>query len=1369
MENPEVNTDEKSGTVTAEFEAERFSEYAVFYTVDFYYGAYEFHLNGGESMYLSELFGQLNMEENAADVTEVEFTDPELLKINRDTEKRDWQIESVKPFDTEETLTIRFEDGHAVVLKVTDAQEIPDAEASTIDVNKSYLICYTVGEQYYLLKNDGTVDNRYTPDQFEGLNSTYCWTFNYIFKENDIQNNLDKNYYLIRPIDNKSKTIALNHTGEALVQQSNNTVAVFQEEGPGFKLEGYHNVGTEQSPRYIRLGFTDGAFAGVDGEGITIHIYEMDNLPTYDYTVRSADEARGSVTVSGGTQRTETQDGKTVHYYDASSTRDKKNAGTISAVPVDHRDGNGQNKWEFDHWEQNGVPLDRDQYPATIAANTLPISFNGSSLVAYFRQNSQYTVPNNEKEPSTFEDMTNWFNDLTTRHIPLDEAETKKTAEVYDYENRIYRVDISSKANFETFDGNVDMAFCLDVSNSMKFPSKLVQTTTNYNNHTNPIPIYQINNQGRYQDRWGNWHQYDNRNWLDQSRGYSNPYYLIADPDGTATVFKIYYKEGEWRAIDASRENDNDSTKWFKIGNSFETNWTSGVTDKTHPFESGDDNNSTYIIYDAGDSGRNRFYYLNQSLLGATTDLQTIKNTLAVAGSQSPQVRVAYNTFHKDLGNQRQNFQVVNPLTIDFTYSAGGGTRPDQAFIDAKNNFSWLGNDRYVILITDGAPQGIRTGESNNTTISQIISKVREEAQNLKDAQHVKFITIGLSMENVTEGKRLLYDLADEDKDGNKMFYMAESASDLPNILRQVTKTIMDKAIVYADVTDTVGEAFYPVDKATGLQLMPNDMIDIEGCKTSDSSQAAGIIQADGVTIKWLNQAIDPTNGWHGAIYVKAKEDLLGGNAVRTNDNAKITAEKYRMGDTEYTFNDSLLGDKLKSLEIDFPSSPRVNVNELNFSNIDTEWTVYLGAEVDPKEQLKRMYESVQVEKVVNEDDSLHYSISPNSISDDRDETDTSGIPAAFSLASTILEIIKNEGVVENSEIVSGSKYLDGDKLNWDAFLADLLDGGVTVPYHPYGIEGADSSIVISLTKVIQDGEEADLVNNSPHTTTVVNDNDEVEKYVLTVKYNPDYAHVLPIGQGGGGTLDYHTGTFGTMYQGHPAGRETSTNTHTINVFDAGLRITKTDTEGKEINKRSMEADETKFKLYRVVPEGTPGSTQLKVGDTQSVWVETVVEELSTIDALSSNEHRAMVDLRHLPELLGSGEFYLEETRAPEGYMRLAYPVKIELTMPTVYTDVNNSILTDFNESTATEPYNKTQQITSLKFAGTEMVDLENPVSLFSATVENTPAYELPSSGGPGTYLFTVFGVAVGTSSGMLFISEDRRQRLWRILESKKS
>lgn len=1004
----------------------------------------------------------------------------------------------------------------------------------------------------------------------------------------------------------------------------------------------------------------------------------------------------------------------------------------------------GQNKWQFDHWEQDGLPLDRDQYGATISVGSLPIPYNGSNLVAYFRQNPNYVVPPEEKEPSSIEDMSGWLTELQNRHIPLDASVTKKTAEVYDYQNRIYRVDLTSKANFETFAGNLDMAFCLDVSNSMYFPSKLDETKTSHYNGSNPtMPIYQINNGG-----WG----WSNKGWLDTSRDYDHPYYLIADASGTATVFKIYYKEESWRAIDASRtgeyEQDNNGNwvkRYFIIGQEdFSTNY---GEDARHPFSKGDNDNSVYTIYDAGDSGYNRFHYLNQSLGNGSDDLNAISELLKVAGESSPNVYIAYNTFNKNLGSQRRDFQPAGHLQVDLSNSHGGGTRPDQAFNDAQN-FTWtadykvnnngdlLSTDRYVILVTDGAPQGVRDGEAKNTNTEQIYTWVREAAQNLKNNSHVKLITVGLSMEDVTSGKRLLYDLADYDNDGEKMFYMAESASDLDNIFRQITKVLMEDAVVFGDITDTVGDAFYLVDKLTGLPLGPGDMIDIEGIKTTDVSKAAGTIQADGRTVLWKDQPIDSVTGWHGTVYAKAMEELLGGNAVKTNKgNATIVATKYRAGEEDVYFDTTLVRDTL-NLTASLPS-PKVNVNELTFFNNETEWTVYLGTEVDPKQQLRAIYDSLVVEEVINKDGNLHYTMNPNSIEERWD--DATGTVATFSLPGLIEKLIKNDSALE-------ARYFDGANLKWDIFLGDILSNGITLPYHEFGLNDG-STIKITLDKTIVQGEEGDLVNRSPHNTSVTGD--AVEKYVFRIAYDPDYT-VTPIGQGGQSTEDFHTGTYGSMYQGHAAGRESSTNTHVINVFAKKLEIEKVDQAAQTITSSKAE-----FELYRkATAEEIADSTITKV------TLPGVTGSFVCIQHLETDNGIAVTDA--LP-LLDNGEsYYLRETKAPAGYDLLADVLKVDIDMNghNTWTKISDKT----TSQTKPNPYevsNWLQEATILVNGidgqpngyATRVENIQydsvNDKTDASAkyTIRNDAGVELPSAGGSGTHWIYLLGAMMALTS----------------------
>ena len=96
---------------------------------------YYYSIDGESSINLTDLLVVLGIksEDEAAkfvaeEVTNVEFSDPELVKVTRKGKtlglfgKADWLLESLKPFDTEETLTISLKDGGEIVVKVTDDQ-----------------------------------------------------------------------------------------------------------------------------------------------------------------------------------------------------------------------------------------------------------------------------------------------------------------------------------------------------------------------------------------------------------------------------------------------------------------------------------------------------------------------------------------------------------------------------------------------------------------------------------------------------------------------------------------------------------------------------------------------------------------------------------------------------------------------------------------------------------------------------------------------------------------------------------------------------------------------------------------------------------------------------------------------------------------------------------------------------------------------------------------------------------------------------------------------------------------------------------------------------------------------------------------------
>ena len=118
--------------------------------VDFEYEVdgqiYQFSMSGGEKITLSQLVEALGIigntvngeeaafysaEEFLKEVEKVEFSDESLVKVT--PVEGDWELESLAPFDTEESLTITMKNGDVITVKVTDSQAGGDLAAFVTD------------------------------------------------------------------------------------------------------------------------------------------------------------------------------------------------------------------------------------------------------------------------------------------------------------------------------------------------------------------------------------------------------------------------------------------------------------------------------------------------------------------------------------------------------------------------------------------------------------------------------------------------------------------------------------------------------------------------------------------------------------------------------------------------------------------------------------------------------------------------------------------------------------------------------------------------------------------------------------------------------------------------------------------------------------------------------------------------------------------------------------------------------------------------------------------------------------------------------------------------------------------------------------
>ena len=126
---------------------------------------------------------------------------------------------------------------------------------------------------------------------------------------------------------------------------------------------------------------------------------------------------------------------------------------------------------------------------------------------------------------------------------------------------------------------------------------------------------------------------------------------------------------------------------------------------------------------------------------------------------------------------------------------------------------------------------------------------------------------------------------------------------------------------------------------------------------------------------------------------------------------------------------------------------------------------------------------------------------------------------------------------------------------------------------------------------------------------------------------------------------------------------------------------------------------------------------------------------------------------------LSEGEYTLVETKAPEGYSldSTEHVVKIEAEY-----QETTGLLTKLKitiDGTVVNEYEAAYEISQTgETKITEIVDAGDPDVADTLFVKNTKLSQLPSTGGMGTYLFTILGVAVMATAAGLFLVRRRKQ-----------
>lgn len=686
-----------------------------------------------------------------------------------------------------------------------------------------------------------------------------------------------------------------------------------------------------------------------------------------------------------------------------------------------------------------------------------------------------------------------------------------------------------------------------------------------------------------------------------------------------------------------------------------------------------------------------------------------------------------------------------------------------------------------------------------------------------KDNKDISFIWKRDNETSLVTAKDFLKEIATKEKDGRKYTYNTDNLSELTGIFTDIAGKIGDLFTVQPKkIVDVIDARFKLTDDglndlATNRRLGTGSIkTNTDGSKEiiwtdsttgSEVGKVTIVEQGNGTTkITWTGQAARIGNaatenendkGWNASFRIQAKDDFIGGNMIPTN------------GADSGIYLD---GGGIKKFE-----QPSVNVKLLNLNISSKEITVFKGDPITAKNFGNELAETIKVVQL-NKKETLT-AVEPmdagkNSVKlPDLEDADIKKLNTDKELT------IGSEGLYQY--IYPGSNDAVGYftytykivKGNADEHLANSVGEKVeeyqlTVTYHPYSKGVRNEKLATYEPKIKEPDVEVYTAKNAPKTdlvekpkggisvdssvastgTYTVNviagelqivkkldaqaEKEETFRFTITDK-NGDVATatakiakggkeataVFELVDGANAKLELDNKKLSELSQGAYVVKESSDNTsYELQSIATGEGTNCDSAIAEDLSKGItfvMGTDKSKNKVPqngnttdgRVgIAEFTNKKTVVNI-DFEKVDAETNTKKLSgaefdlykantdgeqTGDSIMQYEsdRNGKVSIENLP----IGNYVLVERKAPAGYQLSAKPWKI------IVGSDRNITVTHGDDTVNPNGNEKIYQLTNAKL------------------------YSLPESGGPGTYGFTISGVAILATALLLFINNKRRE-----------
>lgn len=867
----------------------------------------------------------------------------------------------------------------------------------------------------------------------------------------------------------------------------------------------------------------------------------------------------------------------------------------------------------------------------------------------------------------------------THQELIESDVEYSKKAQVIDWKNRTYKIDISaeskSRSSSTVVTGAADIMLVLDVSGSMSnaIYEKVADNTE----------------EGRSSLESGNTYYLK----------YNNEYYQIWK-----------YKNRYYISVGLKRRDISDSR--YENCEIFTTKMTrlDALKESVKQFI-----NSTA---DKSSNSKIEIATFSWNEHGTTTDLLELEN------------------------NKGTLIEKVNGLNAD------GGTDPDFGLSNAYDKLTEATEKgdtlpKYVILFTDGEPTGNSDDISQGTTWSTAAqNRAEATAKKLKD-NGVSIYTIGFALSSRAE-KFLAGDKPNGYPGIASSAECAKEAYDaagLSELFRTFEQTIFnDIDITNATITDTIDPRF--------------DLLDDKGNIITEKSLTNGTLTLEngGVVslvhgnwqVQWTNVTIPNKNKkepWTKSLNIKAKDTYIGGNDVTTNvrDGSNITFGNEKI----------------------YLPQPKVNVNAKIFIN-DKEITIYKGDEIPTNEAIRnelfnasevtsykdgkvgkadigkiqlKWYKNPECTQPVATDTKGNpvYDLSRLSDSDKQPTADTNyylkvtydaGAPSKQSKENTGNNVAGGEDNIQEA-INNNNPY--------GIYKIHVISGQIDIIKKVNEKSSESRTFQFKVTKTEKG--KAEAIEGSPFT--------------VTVPANSDTGTVSAADKEKLSNLS--RGTY-VVSEGVPAGyRITATDVEETNCQNSVKDNKTTFILGNGISTKS-DVISTDYK-YDPADGGVLGKVSYtneysvnldlkKVdssGNNELSGAEFTLEvKDGTTGQFDGNAYKSFEIEKDTVELkdLKPGLYKLTEIKAPKGYSLLG---------TSIYFQVRLGKVTLVKEDG-----------TPIEVQSQSMWTLDEDKNVL--TIKNTKLYSLPESGGPGTYGFTISGVAILATALLLFINNKRRE-----------